>query len=229
MQKITLLNTTFICPFMQIKLEGTCSLASCPYHTTEVESGCMWEYISAKKSISITELSIIMQKDVKYIINVLKSAKLKIIKYVVYHKLVTNVPNIKDCYKCGKAYNLKKEKNNYVCKDMCIDMCIDIKLMPIIRNIEKTYNKPISYILSTLASLINLSTISKVLKLSNKLTKQLYITVYGDASLFSRHKDLKTKTFKRRNKKIALRTVFGKRNKNLSFYVINNNIKNFKI
>lgn len=220
MPEIVLLDTTFICPYMKITLEGTCSLETCPYYTPVVKSGCIWEYASSKNSISVVELSIILRRDKKEILNIIKRAKLKMIKTAVKQKLVAKTPNIKYCYKCGKAYNLRKGgMDKYVCDDTCVDIKMRVP-------IEKTYNRPISCILALLPTIMNLSMIAKLFKTSNKLTRQLYMAIFGDSSLLIRDRDLKESEFKRRIKRLKIRKTFDKRARDFSFTDIDKKIEN---
>jgi len=221
MFKTKLLNTTFICPYMKIRLEAACMLYTCPYHTFNVESHCIWEYTSSKKSISTTELSIILNKNKKTIENILQNAKFKIINTVIKRKLITTPLKLHYCYQCGKAYDLKQVNNHYICRDECKRY-----KPPIIKHIEREYQKPISHILIVLSTLIKLSVIAKLLKTTNKTIKNLYISIFGDSSLIYRVKDIKNTSFKKRNKRLDI-NVLGKRSKTLSFSRVENKIFNF--
>lgn len=178
-----LLTTTFICPFMKIKLEAACSLRTCPYNKDTVTSNCMWEYISSKNSISLMELALISKQNKTDLKKILDRAKFKLVKTVLDRKLAIYSSKINYCYKCGKAYRLRKlrMKANYVCKDKCLNINCKLKC-----KLDSIYKKPISHVLIILASSANTGLIARFLKVSNRSIKELYIEIFGNMNLLKK-------------------------------------------
>lgn len=221
MNKKELLNTSFICPYMKIQLEAICTLETCPYNVSTIETNCLWKYASEKGSISPTELAIILNINKENLYSIFQNAKLKIIKMKIKQKLATTIFKIKYCSLCGKAFDLKMVNNKYICRKECM---VSTK---IIDKIQEEFKKPISYILSLLPTLIKFSIITRLLKVSNKSVKDMYKAVFGDSSLIIRLKDIKDPFFKKRTRRLNI-NLLGRKAKLLSFPSIEKQILNFK-
>jgi len=213
-------DSDFTCPFMKIELKTACKLKNCPYNTTQVEYNCMWKYVSSKNTISITELSIIQKKDKSDIENTIKSAKKKLIESISKKKLITFKIIFKYCYKCGKAYNLKKYENNYICAENC-------KEYNIYEQLEKRFNKPISHILYVFSKILGIGYIAKLINVSNKAAKDMYIRTFGDSSLLVKSKEIEDIMFKKRKKILNIRDIsFNKKPKSNFLNYVKHEIKN---
>lgn len=208
-----MLNTSFICPYMNIRLKDICKLYTCPYNKSTVASNCIWEYITSKNSISITELSIILSKDIYLLNNIVDSAILKTIEYTIKNKINNNIINIKYCNKCGKAYNLIFVDNNYICYNNCYTHNIKYFL-------ENKYKKPISHILMILADCLDINNIARLLKMNTKEVKKLYALILGDYNILTK---LKNNLFCKRKKVLKFKKI-GRRPKSLSFSSFNRKI-----
>jgi len=206
---------------MKINLETSCNLKTCPYNSKNINSHCIWDYSSSKKSVSVTELSLILNQNKNDIDSIVKKAKTKIIKEVSKQKLLKLQVCIKYCYKCGKAYSIKLiRKNLYVCKKKCTGINY-------YTNVERIYNKPISHILVILSSLMNIGMIANLLKLANKSIREMFVRIFGDDTLLKRRRDLRECKFKKRKEKLNFKLPFARRIKSLSFSIVNKKIKNF--
>jgi len=213
-------DSDFTCPFMKIRLRTACRLKSCPYNTTQIKHNCIWKYVCSKNTISITELSIILKKDKTDIKNLIKSAKEKLIKFVAKQKLITFKIIFKYCYKCGKSYNLKKEGNNYICIENC-------KEYNMYEQLEKKFNKPISHILYVFSKILGISYIAKLINVSNKAAKDMYVRIFGDSSLLVKSKEIEDIIFKKRKKILNIRDItFSKKSKSNFLNCVKLEIKN---
>lgn len=203
---------------MKIRLRTTCNLNTCPYRTKMAESGCMWEYISSKNSISIAELALILNRNREDIIAIVKGAKTKIIKDVIIKRILTTPKIFKCCAYCGKAFNLKlQDKETYVCQAKCLKKIH-------YSHVESFYKKPISHVLLILATYLNIGIIAKLLKISNKDVKNMYLKIFGDDSLLTKHKDSKNK-FRKRKEVLKFRSGLSKKTKSLNFNIIEKRIE----
>lgn len=209
----------FICPFMRISLNTACKAGSCPYYTTATLSHCVWAYINSKNTITPTELAIILGKHPQDVENTLRQIKIKLAQSKLKQYLQTHSYPLRYCHKCGRTFNLKEKSNEYVCASHC-------KKSNPYEHIERVYQKPISHILLVFASFINLNMIAELLQLSNKNVKDLFIQVFGDASLLSKFKDSKEVTFKKRTKKLKLRAL-GSVPESISFNTLARQAKKF--
>jgi len=206
-------DSDFTCPFMRIKLRTTCKLKSCPYNTTQIKHNCIWKYVCSKNTISITELSIILKKDKADIENIIKDAKEKLIKVVAKQKLITFKIVFKYCYKCGKSYNLKKNKNNYICIENC-------KEYNIYEHLEKRFNKPISHILYVFSKILGIGYIAKLINVSNKAAKDMYIRIFGDSSLLIKNIPSEDIIFKKRKKILNIRSPILHPEKDIKYFTV---------
>jgi hypothetical protein len=210
----------FICPYMRISLKKACGVISCPYHASTILSQCVWAYINSKKTITPTELAVVLGKNPTEIENILKQIKIKLAITKLKRYLNTRPIKLHYCYKCGRAFDLKKKGDHYICISHC-------KKINIFQNIENVYNKPISHILMMFAFTINTNMIANLLQYSNKNVKDTFIKIFGDSSLLSKFKDAKeAKILKNRTKKLKLRSL-SKIPKGISFNTLARKVKNF--
>lgn len=191
----------FICPFMRVPLKLACNVKSCSYHTETTMSHCIWAYINSKKTITPTELAIILGKNPIEVEDILKQIKIKLAQAKLKQYLNSRSIKLHYCCKCGRAYDLKKKGDQYICVSHC-------KKINIYSSIENIYDKPISHILIVFASTINTNMIGDLLQMPNKSVKDTFIKIFGDSSLLSKFKDSKeVKILKKRTKKLKLRSI----------------------
>lgn len=208
----------FICPFMRICLSSACQLSSCSYHTEATSSHCIWAYINSKNTITPTELAIILGKNPREVEDILKQIKIKLAQNKIKQYLQAHKVSLHYCHKCGRAFDLKKKGDQYVCVSHC-------KKINNYQNIEQIYQKPISHVLITFAGFVNTNMIANLLQISNKAVKDTFIRVFGDASLLLKFKDSKEVMFKKRTKKLKLRSL-GAVPKDISFNTLAKKAKN---
>lgn len=216
-----ILNTTFVCPFMKVKLEAACGLNKCPYYSNRIESRCIWEYVYTKNSISIVELSLILGIPENKISTTLKEIKMKLINKYIDQKLITSKTDLKYCNKCGSVYDLKKKGDIYECIKKC-------KKSNQVRNIENRFKKPINHILIILSANLGIGSISKTVGYSNKSVKDMYVKIFGDDSILARYKDIKELCFTKRKDKLQIRNILKIKNKSMSFPSVKRKIKKLK-
>jgi len=168
---------------MKILLQKPCAVLSCSYHSQATASHCIWEYASSRSSLSPTEIALLLGVSKETVLAILCNAKHKLIRNHVQQKLTTTLFNLNYCNSCGRTYNLIQQGGAW--------RCIEQACRPRYTHLETLFNnKPISHILVTLANLLNVSTIAKLLNMSTKHVREMYKDTFGNLVLLSKNKKI---------------------------------------